>query len=558
MTGPDLDPAPVILADWDEEIGPIIVQSTYPGGAGGNENNPEVLVSRCYISAQSIFAKEEFSKIRFNLPMVSISRLAVVLFDTILDPSVRGAKRPFLLVIFTPLSTAYAVTDEIVAVAEPCIDEYKNGRLPDLASLQDKVALVLARGVAVRPGTSGDELKQALSGMLVEHAAKLSSRGVSMATRACPQCGDKIYPDEVSCTSCMCIVRTYCPRCNGVVDKGSKYCKRCGMINLRYEEEMERNLTPDGDDLQLPDLVDDPDLAGIVQRHEDLAGILDMDVTQAFDDSSARLQREIDDLKGRLEGGGSAQKHALFETFTRDYSGFRQGNRTIADQAVESSLKEPAVDEIDLVIKSMAIVPEAPKKGAPRRADPLVAWWPCEAYVHARGQVLVGRGMTPAKAKGVPGVLLVTDHAIIFVSHVPSMEGGVENLFSYFDASVKAVSVLHFEPAIDGNAITFAPHGMLKEKFGELAPVSLQFSWATAPDRGSWDYQAFTLQSTIEKLATFERPPVFPLGKYLSISGATASDPRVRAVLVDLQESKTIAGVLRAACPGLGLSAQII
>lgn len=139
---------PLILADWDEEKGPLIIKSIFPETASNIDDSPEVLVTRCYISAQSIFARVEFSKINFNLPMVSIKRLAIVFFDIVEDETVRGDKRPFILVVFAPIETNYSYVDPIGEVVEPCLQEYKRGSIPDLARLQEKIQAILSSEVA--------------------------------------------------------------------------------------------------------------------------------------------------------------------------------------------------------------------------------------------------------------------------------------------------------------------------------------------------------------------------------------------------------------------------
>lgn len=133
----------VILADWDEQKGPLIVDATIPAGSGVDDG-PEVLVTRCYISAQSIFAGAKFSKISFNLPMVSIQKLSLVFFDIVEDESVRGGKRPFMMVILVPIDTSYAMIDEIGMLVSPFMETYKKDDIPRLETLQQGVQGVLS------------------------------------------------------------------------------------------------------------------------------------------------------------------------------------------------------------------------------------------------------------------------------------------------------------------------------------------------------------------------------------------------------------------------------
>lgn len=135
---------PVILADWDEEKGPLIIDSLFPREEGDIDDSPEVLITRCYISAQSIFARVEFSKITFSIPMVSLKKLAIVFFDVVPDKAVRGGKRPFILVLFLPIETRHGLIDEIASHVEPFLDEYRRGTIPDLGSLQDVAGRAIA------------------------------------------------------------------------------------------------------------------------------------------------------------------------------------------------------------------------------------------------------------------------------------------------------------------------------------------------------------------------------------------------------------------------------
>ncbi|MFX0100288.1 MAG: hypothetical protein ACFFCS_11955, partial [Candidatus Hodarchaeota archaeon] len=139
---------PLILADWDEEKGPKIIKSIFPEASSNIDDSPEVLVTRCYISAQSIFARVEFSKINFNLPMVSIKRLAIVFFDIVMDESVRGDRRPFILVVFAPIETNYSFVEPIGEAVEPFLEEYKNERIPNLEKLQETISGILSGEVA--------------------------------------------------------------------------------------------------------------------------------------------------------------------------------------------------------------------------------------------------------------------------------------------------------------------------------------------------------------------------------------------------------------------------
>src|SRR5271157_1611769 len=130
---------PIILSDWNEERGPLIIDSIFPEKYQDMDDSPEVLVTRCYINAQSIFARAELSKTNYSIPMVSIKKLAIVFFDVVPDAKVRGGKRPFVLVIFAPINTIYGVMDSITATVEPFVEIYKTDTIPELIVLQDQL-----------------------------------------------------------------------------------------------------------------------------------------------------------------------------------------------------------------------------------------------------------------------------------------------------------------------------------------------------------------------------------------------------------------------------------
>ena len=528
----------IILADWDEEIGPIIVKALYPEEVDNpNENNPEVIVSRSYISAQSIFAKEQFSKIRFNLPMVSIKKLAVVLFDIISDPSVRGQQRPFILIVFTPLTTPYAVTDVIVEVAEPFIHNYKNGRVPDLGLLQEYVQEILEKGPeAVRSGMSKAELKKEFSKMLQDQLFKLSTQGVSLRVYVCPECGAKIYPDEVGCTKCRYIIRTFCSRCNNLVEKTRQFCPKCGQRNDRHEPELKLKSKDEINELEF---LTELEIASATSssKHDEIKEILKLEIDDEFDQSSENLHDEISELKKELQGNDkSVQREKLFETFTRDFSGFRKGDKDILGQSFDATLGESAVDEIDLLIKSMSITPQSDEIKAPVIKEALINTWDCEAILHAQGQVLIGLGTNPELAKGIQGTVFITESMFIFIGHVQEMEGGkITNIFAYFDASIQHIDKHIFRPGLHENKITFMPHGFFKKKYGNISSIHFNFSWSEDPEKDKWEYQAFILQSTLDKLKVFERPIAIPCGKHYFITGKPPNDPSIRTVLADFK-----------------------
>ncbi|MFX0101533.1 MAG: hypothetical protein ACFFCS_18300 [Candidatus Hodarchaeota archaeon] len=126
----------IVLADWDEEEGPIIIKSTIPDDSEDFKDPIDVLITRFYMSAQPIFDHVGFSKINFNLPLLPLEKLAIIFFDLVTDESVRRSQRPFLLVIFTHLDTNYAKIEDIARVSEPFLKDYRENITPDLDTLK--------------------------------------------------------------------------------------------------------------------------------------------------------------------------------------------------------------------------------------------------------------------------------------------------------------------------------------------------------------------------------------------------------------------------------------
>ncbi|MBN2153119.1 MAG: zinc ribbon domain-containing protein [Candidatus Lokiarchaeota archaeon] len=531
-----MDKPNVILADWDEEIGPIIVKAIFPALSGNTANTPEIIATRCYVTAESIFAKEKFSKIHFNLPMITIKKLAVVNFDVISDETVRGSRRPFMLVLFVPLETSYTVTDSLLEVTAPFIETYKAGQLPDLEALQDLVAAAIEAGAAAgrQEGAVKEELKKELSELIKEHLGRLGGQGISLKVFGCPGCGTLVYPDEIACTKCRFIIRTFCDRCNALVERNLRQCPRCGNRNTKYDGTVK---------LVAQEGVDELDVlaeTGLAETARDtnvahVARTLGLDPEQEFDESSSDLEKEIEALKLKLDDQQKrATKAKLFETFTRDYGGYKVGDQDIAGQSIDATFKEPAVDEVDLLIKSMALLPPDEKTGKVM-PDSVVTSWDCEAYLQAAGRVLVGLGSNPMYASGIPGIMFVTDTTVMFVSYLEQL-GGISRLFAYFDASLQHLGECNkFHEGIHKNNLVFRNHGIVKRKLPLEPSFSVNFTWSADKSAGAWEGQAQLLKSTLQRLQLFSAKQPIPAGRYFMFMGKPPTDNSIKSVLAGIQ-----------------------
>ncbi|MEX2719023.1 MAG: zinc ribbon domain-containing protein [Candidatus Sigynarchaeum springense] len=536
MEAPHLEKPNVILADWDEEIGPVIVKAIFPVDSGNQANTPEVIATRCYVTAESIFAKEKFSKIHFNLPMITIKKLAVVNFDVITDDSVRGSRRPFMLILFVPLDTSYTVTDALLKITTPFMETYKAGIIPDLEKLQDQVVAVLEAGaIEARVGDAAKEaLKKELSELVKEHLARLGGQGISLKVYACPQCGTLVYPDEIACTKCRFIIRTFCDKCNAMVERNLKQCARCGNRNVKYDGTIKLVAQDGVDDI---DVLAETGLAETARAANvpHVAKTLGLDPEQEFDASSSDLEKEIEALKLKLdEQQKKAIKARLFETFTRNYGGYKVGDQDIPALSLDGTFKEPAVDEVDLLIKSMAVLPPDEKTGK-AMPDKVVKSWDCEAYLQAAGRVLVGLGSNPMYASGIPGIMFVTETAIMFVSYIEQL-GGISRLFAYFDASLQhLVDCNKFHPNIHKNGLAFRNHGLVQRKLPLEPSFSVNFTWSADKAEGGWENQAQVLKSTVQRLQLFSVKQPIPAGRYFMFVGKPPTDNSIKSVLAGIQ-----------------------
>jgi hypothetical protein len=457
-------------------------------------------------------------------------------FDVIADESVRGSRRPFMLVLFVPLETKYTVTDALLGVTAPFIETYKAGQVPDLGALQDQVVAVLEAGL--QKEETGDaskaELKKELSDLVKEHLTRLSGQGISLKVYACPGCGTLVYPDEIACTKCRFLVRTYCDRCNAMVERNLRQCPRCGNRNPRFDSTVK---------LTEQDGIDDLDVlaeTGIAETARDtnatrVTRTLGLDPEQDFDDSSSDLEKEIEALKLKLDDQQKkATKAKLFETFTRNYGGYKVGDQDIPAISLDSTFKEAAVDEVDLLIKSMAVLPPDEKTGKVV-PDKVVRSWDCEAYLQAAGKVLVGLGSNPMYASGIPGIMFITDTAIMFVSYLEQL-GGISRLFAYFDASLQHLGDCNkFHPGINKNSMVFRNHGIIKRKLPLEPTFSVNFTWSANKAEGGWENQAQMLKSTLQRLQLFAVKQPIPAGRYFFFTGKQPTDNSIKSVLAGIQ-----------------------
>nr|MDO8111472.1 zinc ribbon domain-containing protein [Candidatus Sigynarchaeota archaeon] len=453
-------------------------------------------------------------------PMIALKKLAIVSFDVMPGSTGSGGEHPFMLVLFVPLDTSNAMTDAILQVVEPRVDAYKNGQAPDLENLQENVLRVLESTIVEEHSSEQQgNLKRDFMTIVKEHLSKMTSKGIALKVIFCPLCGSEIYPDELACTHCRFIVRTFCAQCNAVIERSLKFCSKCGLANPKYDPAVW--LVTNLDEYQ----------KGVENsRRENTMPGGRKNLEKELDASINSLDSEIQTLKEELEAGneqGRKSKVTLYETFTRD----RAKDESVS-RFQDLMLQNPASSEAVRLIQHLA--GDLQDAGALNVPEGVLLSWDCDAFLHAAGRVLVGSGSRLADAGGIPGTIFITETALIFVSY--KEEPGEPSRFSYFDASLQHVGALNtFSLDLKNNAILFENHGMSAKKFPLEHTLCANFSWIAGENEDTWVTQAIKLRSMLLHQKLYPKKPPAPAGMFFQFIGKPPSDNAIKNVLASLQ-----------------------
>ncbi|HME56162.1 MAG TPA: zinc ribbon domain-containing protein [Candidatus Lokiarchaeia archaeon] len=540
-----IDIPPVILANWDEMEGPIIVKALFPAELAGTSHTPEILISRCYISAESIFAKEKFTKINFSLPLIALKKLAIVFFDMLNESAEKNEVFPFLLVIFVPIDTVYAMMESILKIVEPCIEQYKSGQFPELESMQMEIGQVLESKTA-GPSTdaSQENLKQEFLKIAKDRLDKMMSDGITLRVINCPACGNQIFPDELACTRCRLIVRTFCTQCNAIIERSLKFCTKCGLANPRFDpaiwlvtnlEENQRNENQGSLDSNETGIRDEPRVLSINLGEQKTRAVM-KGLDHDMDSALLSMAKEIEELKEDLEIQvipDQSSETNLLDAFMHERSSKNDDVDNSMSRFREIMLKNPSSsDAIRLINRLENKVNE---DSATLLPETLLLSWDCDAFVHAAGRILVGRGSKLDDADGVPGILFITETALIFISYVEIVRNS-SRVFSYFDAGLQHVrSCSTFSQNIKNNSVEFKNHGMCAKKFPLEHSLYVNFSWQAEEQENPWINQAINLRSMLMHQKQYPKKPPAPAGMFFQFFGKTSHDNAIKNVLASLQ-----------------------
>ncbi len=125
----------LLLADWDESKGPVVIQNLLPNIS----EPPEVLAAQMYVSAQNVFSSEQFSEISFCLPLLKVKRKVKIFFNYVEDKTVRGGRRPFIFCIFLDLDTRDTTFEVLDDIIDEEIGKYRKGNALELKTIQDQL-----------------------------------------------------------------------------------------------------------------------------------------------------------------------------------------------------------------------------------------------------------------------------------------------------------------------------------------------------------------------------------------------------------------------------------
>ncbi|GAB4309140.1 MAG: hypothetical protein Kow0069_08040 [Promethearchaeota archaeon] len=126
----------VLLADWDEAYGARVVVAHLPG----IDEDPEVLANQAYMTTQAVFDPESFVPVSFTLPNLRLDRQVKHFFDVLPDETVRGGKRPVVLMVFFPLDADETTLAAADSLAKQALESHGRGDEIDGAVLSREVA----------------------------------------------------------------------------------------------------------------------------------------------------------------------------------------------------------------------------------------------------------------------------------------------------------------------------------------------------------------------------------------------------------------------------------
>ena len=147
-----------ILGEWDEDVGPFIIEAKLDRKL---KEKPEMILLKCFSSAQVIFSYEEFNKVSFIIPFLFLGVRAKVFFNLKPDPAVRGGLRPFIFIILLDIEDS--IDDHFKLFeneAEQFQQDYQNGFKINFDKMIKKIREIAEKNIKIGPSNQESIKKQ--------------------------------------------------------------------------------------------------------------------------------------------------------------------------------------------------------------------------------------------------------------------------------------------------------------------------------------------------------------------------------------------------------------
>ncbi|MEX2680616.1 MAG: zinc ribbon domain-containing protein [Candidatus Sigynarchaeota archaeon] len=349
----------------------------------------------------------------------------------------------------------------------------------------------------------------------------------------CPRCDAAIDDDAIACPICKTVVRFFCDNCNTPILINLKQCPACGAENVNYDAMFDKNQ--------------------VVGESKPV----DKAMESAFDDENSSIAREIAELKNELGKSEMADAFSAARSKSaKPGKPSKQASGTDGDDKALDFIATPATDEAHLAIQSMATSSADLQPDEEKPVQKVVSAWDGSVVVHSRNSkepVHIGLGTDPWKAHGIPGTIIITQSAFIFISYIPQIRN-INDVFAYVSFNIDALNDYHLDPEMPRNYLVFNSQGVFKKKFPGTLAINVNFTWSKDAANGDVQNQMFQFRSLIEKLKLFKKVESKLLsGDYLFTQGKKpANSPDIRDILQELKNIPTVNEIIVDRYPSLG------
>jgi hypothetical protein len=348
----------------------------------------------------------------------------------------------------------------------------------------------------------------------------------------CPRCNAAIDDDTIACSRCKTVVRFFCDTCNKPVLINARQCPSCGADNVNYDQAFDK-------DQSAPE----------AEHTEPVSAAIESE----FDDEASDIAKEIAELKGELG------KSEMADAFTAARSKPGKPGKPADEQGVHDEsldfLATPATDEAHLAIQSLATSSADLQPEQEKPVQKVLSAWDCNVVVHSKNKqspVHIGLGTDPWKAHGIPGTIMVTQSAVIFISYIPQLRSNINDVFAYVAFDIGSINDYHLDVEMPRNYLVFNSTGLFKKKFPGTLAINMHFTWSKEKEHGDVQNQMFQFKSLIERLKLFKVESRLLSGDYLFTQGRKPADnPEARDILQELKNIPSVHDIIVDRYPSL-------